>query len=69
MFQIIGYLSISGAPDTKITKEFGIFSETTLVNNLQSNTKENHYQLLDLPEIDPEQYISNHPWIERISMR
>jgi len=29
--------------------------------------QENRCQLLDAPETDPVQYISNHPWIERLS--
>jgi len=68
VIQIIGNLSISGAPDTSIAKEFGIFSESTLLNNLQWIAKENRYQLLDFPETDPAQHISNHPGIERLSM-
>jgi len=68
VIQIIGNLSISGAPDTRIAKEFGIFSESTLLDNLQSIAKENQYQLLDISETDPAQHISNHPGIERLSM-
>ena len=40
-----------------------------MLNNLQSIAKENHNQLLDFPETDPAQYISNHPEIERLSKR
>jgi len=40
-----------------------------MLNNLQSIAQVNHYQLLDSPETDPAQYISNHPWIERLSKR
>ena len=68
VIQIIGNLSISGAPDTRIATEFGIFSESSLLNNFQSIAKENRYQLLDFPEPDPAQHISNHPGIERLSM-
>jgi len=68
VIQIIGYLCISGALDPRIATEFGIFSESTMLNNLQSNAKANHYQLLNLPETDPAQYIPNHPGIETISM-
>jgi hypothetical protein len=50
-------------------KGFGIFSESTMLNNLQSIAKENHYQLLDLPETDPAQCISNYPRIETQSMQ
>jgi hypothetical protein len=39
-----------------------------MLNNLQWNAKANHYQLLNLPETDPAQYIPNHPGIETISM-
>jgi len=60
-------LSISGAPDTRVTKEFGIFTESSMLNNLQSIAQENRSQLLDSPETDPVQYISNHPGIDRLS--
>jgi hypothetical protein len=68
VIQIIGNMSISGAPDTRIAKEFGIFSESTLLNNLHSIAKENRYQLLDISETDPAQHISIHPGIEPLSM-
>jgi hypothetical protein len=68
VIQIIGNLPIAGAPDTKIARECWIFSESTVLNNLQSIAKENRYQLLDFPETDPALYISNHPGIERLSM-
>ena len=68
VIQIIGNLPISGTPDTRIAKEFGIFSESTLLNNLQSIAKENRYQLLHISETDPAQHISNHPGIEQLSM-
>jgi len=67
VIRIIGYFSISGAPDTRITKEFGIFTESTMLNNLKAIAKENCCQLYDFPETDPAQYISNHPGIERLS--
>ena len=67
MIQIIGNLSFSGAPDTRIANEFGISSESTLWNNLQSIAKENRYQLLDFSETDPAQHISDHPGIEQLS--
>jgi hypothetical protein len=57
-----------GAPDTKIARECWIFSESTVLNNLQSIAKENRYQLLDFPETDPALYISNDSGIERLSM-
>jgi len=38
-----------------------------MLNHLQSIAKENRYQLLEFPETDPAQYISNHPGIERRS--
>jgi hypothetical protein len=41
VIQLIGNLSISDVPDTRIAKEFGIFSESTLVKNFQSIAKEN----------------------------
>jgi len=68
VIQIIGNLPISGTPDTRIAKEFGIFSESTLLNNSQSMAKENRYQLLDISETDPAQHISDHPGIEQLSM-
>jgi hypothetical protein len=67
VIQIIGNLSISGAPETRIAKEFGIFPQSTLLSNLQSIAKENRYQLLDFPEKDPALYISNYLGIERLS--
>ena len=63
---IIVYLSISGAPDTRIAKEFRTFTESTMLNNLQSIAQENHYQLLNTPETDPALYNYNHPVIERL---
>jgi hypothetical protein len=65
--QIIYYLSRSEAPDTRIGKEFGIFTESTMLNNLQSIAKENRNQHLDFPETDQAQYISNHIGIEKLS--
>ena len=65
--QIIWFLSVAGAPDTRIAKEFGIFTESTTLNNLQSIAHEYRYQHLDSPETDPSQYISNHPGMERLS--
>jgi hypothetical protein len=49
---IIGYLSVSGALDTRILNEFRIYSDSTMSNNLQSIAKENRDQLLDSPETD-----------------
>jgi len=49
--------------------EFKIFTESSMLNNLQSIAQENRCQLLDPPETDPVQYISNHPWIQRRSKR
>jgi len=63
------YLSISDARDIIIAKEFGIFTESAIFHNLQSIAKENCYQLLELSETDPAQYIFNHPEIERLSKR
>jgi len=40
-----------------------------MLNHLQSIAPENHYQLLDYPETDPAQYISNYTGIERLSQR
>jgi len=57
-------VSISSAQGTRILNEFGIFTESTMLNNVQSIAQENHYELLDTPETDPPQYISNHPGIE-----
>jgi len=50
----------------RIAKEFWIFSESTVLNNLQSIAQENHYQLLDSPETDPAPYIWNYVGIERL---
>jgi len=62
-------LSISGTPDTRVTKEFEIFTEPSMLNNLQSIVQENRSQLLDPPETDPVQYTLNHPGIDRQSKR
>jgi len=40
-----------------------------MLDNLQSIAQETRCQLLDPPETDPVQYISNHPWIERLFKR
>jgi len=48
-------------------KESGIFAESTMLNNLQSIAQENRCQLLNSPETDPAQNISNFPGIERLS--
>jgi len=61
------YLSISGTPDTRVPKEFEIFTESSMLNNSQSIAQKNRSQLLDSPETDPVQYISNHPGINRLS--
>ena len=58
LIPIISCFSISGAPDTRVTKEFGIFSESTRSNDIESIAQENHCQLLDSPETDPVWYIS-----------
>jgi hypothetical protein len=62
-------LSTSGAPETRVMKEFGIFTESSMLNTLQSIAQEIRSQLLDSPETDPVQYISNHPGIDRLSKR
>ena len=67
MIPIICCLSISDAPDTIIAKEFEIFTELTMLDNLQSIAQENRYQHLDSPETDPAQYISNYPGLGRLS--
>jgi len=69
VIEIICYLCISAAQDTRIAKEFGIFTESTMLSNLLSIAKENRYQLLHFSETDPAQYISNHPGIKRRSMQ
>jgi len=33
VIQIICFLCIAGAPDTRIVKEFGMFTEATMLNN------------------------------------
>jgi len=48
-------------------KDFGIFTESSMLNNFLSIAQENGCQLLDPPDTDPVQYISNHPGIERRS--
>jgi hypothetical protein len=62
-------LSISGTPETRVTKGFKIFTESSMLNNLQLIAKENRSQLLDPSETDPVQYILNHPGLDRQSKR
>jgi len=69
MIPIICCKFISGSPDTRVMTECGIFTESTMLNNLQSIAQENHCQLLEFPETDLGHYISNHPWIDRLSRR
>jgi hypothetical protein len=69
LIQIICFLSIAGAPDTRIAEEYGIFTESIMLDNLQSVAHDIRYQHLDSPETEPSQYISNHPGIERLSKR
>jgi hypothetical protein len=69
VIQIICILSITGALDTRIAKDFGISTESIMLNNLQSIAHENRYQHLDSPVTEPSQYISNYPGIERLSKR
>lgn len=64
---IIQYLSISGTLDSRSVKEFRIFTESTMLSNLESIAKENCCQILDFPGTDPAQYITNHPGIGRQS--
>jgi hypothetical protein len=53
VIQIIRCVSISGAPDTIVTKEFWIFNESTILTDFQSIAQEIHCQLLDPPKTDP----------------
>jgi hypothetical protein len=69
LIPILYCLSNWGAPDTRVTKEFGIFTKSSMLNNLQSIAQENRSQLLNSPETDPVQYIANHSGIERLSKR
>jgi hypothetical protein len=69
VIECIHSMSISGVPDTRFVKEFVIFTESTMLNNVQSIANENCDQHLDFPETDSAQYISNHPVIERQSKR
>jgi hypothetical protein len=50
-------------------KEFRIFTESPMLNNLQLIAPGNRSPLLDSPETDPVQYISNHLGIERLCKR
>lgn len=69
VIHIIRFLPNSGAADTWIAKPFGIFAESTMLNNWQSIVQENRYQHIDSPDTDPSLDISNHPRMERLSMR
>jgi len=69
LIPILCCLPISGAPDTRVTKEFRIFTNSSMLNNLQSIAQENCSHLLDSPETDSVQYITTHPGIDRLSKR
>ena len=69
VIQRICFLSIADTTDTQIGQQFGILTDSIMVNCLQSIARENRYQHLESPETDPSQYISNHPGIERLSTR
>jgi hypothetical protein len=60
---IIQYLSLSGTLDSRIVKEFRIFTESTMLSNYKSIAKDNCYQILDFPGTDPAHNINNHPGI------
>ena len=62
-------LSISGAPDTKVTKACGIFSESTMLNNWESIGESLSTSRLSWDWSSRVQYISNHARIERLSKR
>jgi hypothetical protein len=53
--QILFFLSSAAAPDTRIPKEFGIFTQSIMLNHLQSVAHENYYQHLDSPTTEPPQ--------------
>ena len=67
LIPIICCLSMSGAQDTRVMKEFEIFNESTMLNHWQWIAQENCCQLFDSPETDPAQCISKHPGIDRLS--
>jgi len=69
VIKIICLLSIAGIPNTRIAKEFRIFTDSIMPNNLQSIAHQNCYQHLDSPETDPSLYISKHRGMERPSKR
>jgi hypothetical protein len=50
-------------------KDFGIFTESSMLNTLQSIAQEDHSRLLDSPGTDPVQYVSDHRGIDRLSKR
>jgi hypothetical protein len=58
---------MSGTPDTTVTKEFAIFTESVMLIDFQSIPQENCCLLHDSPETDPAHNISNHPEIEQLS--
>jgi len=64
---IITCESISGPPDTRVTKGLRIFSESTMLNNSQWIAQENRCQLLDCPVSEPVLYLPNQPGVERHS--
>jgi len=66
-FVIIPLVSIWGAPDTTVTKDFTIFNESTILEDVHSIAQQNCCQSLDSAGTDLAQNISNHPEIESLS--
>lgn len=67
VIQLIWVFSISGTPDTRITKLFGIFTTSTMLNNVLSIAQEHCYQHLDSPAADSALYISDLQGIQTLS--
>jgi hypothetical protein len=62
-------LPISDVPDSRVTKEFGIFTESLIMNNLQSIAQENCSQLVNSLETVSVQYIANLPGRDKLFTR
>jgi hypothetical protein len=65
--QLIWVLLISGTPDTRIAKQFGIFTESTMLNHVPSITQAHCYQHLNSPGANSALYIANHEGIQTLS--
>jgi hypothetical protein len=62
-------MPIPGTLDATVPKEFGIFTESTFLNDYQSIAQDNRCKILHPPEINLAQNIINHAGIQRLPKR